>query len=69
MCKWRHDSVIAQVAKPFEIGPNVKPVPLSKNPLGAGEIIVVSGWGVMSEGGELANTLQKVEISIVPVGV
>lgn len=66
MCKWCDDSVIAQVAKPFEIGPNVKPVPLSKNPLRPGEIIVVSGWGVTSEGGEMASTLQKVEIPVVP---
>lgn len=58
--------MIAQVAKPFEIGPNVKPVPLSKNPLRPGEIIVVSGWGVTSEGGDLSNTLQKVEVPVVP---
>jgi Secreted trypsin-like serine protease len=66
LCKWHHGSVIAQVAKPFEIGPNVKPIPLSKNPLRPGEIILVSGWGVTSEDGELANTLQKVEVPVVP---
>ena len=58
--------MIVQVAKPFEIGPNVKPVPLSKKPPRPGEIIVVSGWGDTSEDGEMANTLQKVELTVVP---
>lgn len=58
--------MIAQVAKPFEFGPNVKPIPLSKKPLWPGEIIVVSGWGVTSEGGDITTTLKKVEIPVVP---
>jgi trypsin len=58
--------VIAQVARPFEIGPNVKPVPLNKNPLRPGTVVVLSGWGAVSEDDDGTDTLQKVEVPIVP---
>lgn len=58
--------MIAQVAKPFEIGPNVKPVPLNKNPLRPGTVVMLSGWGAVSEDGDRTYTLQKVEVPIVP---
>jgi trypsin len=59
-------TVIAHVAKPFEVGPYVKPVPLNKNALRPGAVVVLSGWGDISEDGGLAITLQKVEVPIVP---
>jgi trypsin len=30
------------------------------------ELLVVTGWGTTSEGGNLANTLQKVDVPYVP---
>jgi trypsin len=55
-----------QVATPFEIGPNVKPIPLSNIPLQTGRIAIVSGWGVTTEDGTRTPNLQKVAIPVLP---
>ncbi|KAJ4431232.1 hypothetical protein ANN_19829 [Periplaneta americana] len=60
------DMALLKVENPFEIGPMVKPIPLAKTPLKSSSIIVVSGWGTTEEAGDLANTLLKVEIPVVP---
>ncbi|KAJ4431233.1 hypothetical protein ANN_19830 [Periplaneta americana] len=54
------------IAKPFEIGPKVQPIPLNNYPIRKGAIVVVSGWGTTTEGGDVAVNLQKVEVPIVP---
>lgn len=59
------DIALIKVKVPFEIGPNVQPIPLNKYPLRPGTIVTVTGWGYI-EGYESPEILQKVEVPIVP---
>ena len=55
-----------QVKEPFEFGPTVQPIPLTKYPRVPGGIVTVSGWGITSKPGDHPKKLQKVQAPIMP---
>lgn len=61
-----HDIALLYLEKAFKFGPFVNPVtlPAYNHVTPAGTECVVSGWGTLSEGGDIPSVLQK---TIVPV--
>ena len=52
--------------EPFEFGPTVQPIPLTKYPRVPGSIVTVSGWGTTTMYGDRPKILQKVRIPLLP---
>ena len=50
--------------EPFEFGPSVQPIPLTKYPRVPGGIVTISGWGGTSDFGDIPRKLQKVQIPV-----
>ncbi|CAG7723271.1 unnamed protein product [Allacma fusca] len=65
--KW-NDIVLFQVDPPFVFGEKVQPVTLP----GTGYVpqgkIIVTGWGLTAEDGDIANELQEVEVDNIDLG-
>ncbi len=58
--------MLFQLASPVTFRKEIRPVCLPASPTVdyAGRRAVVSGWGTLSEGGQLSSTLQEVEVDV-----
>ncbi|KAG5284487.1 hypothetical protein AALO_G00027250 [Alosa alosa] len=66
-----YDIALMQLSQPVETTDSVYPVCLPPYyvPLKTGEPLVVTGWGLLEENGELASVLQKATVPLVDKGV
>ncbi|XP_049964496.1 trypsin alpha-3-like [Schistocerca serialis cubense] len=60
-----YDVCVVQVSNAFSFGTNVQAVSLASSEPSAGTSVTVTGWGLTSENGSPANTLQAVTVQIV----
>jgi len=62
-----NDICVVLLAAPLRLDQLVAPVPLPQQDeeVESGEICTVIGWGKLSQGGTMANTLQKVQLPVV----
>lgn len=59
------DVSVLILAKPILLGPNIQPIKLANVEPKAGDLAVVTGWGIMKEGTtELPKVLQKLDVPI-----
>ncbi|KAJ9593666.1 hypothetical protein L9F63_014791 [Diploptera punctata] len=60
-----NDIALVKVKVPFEMGTNVRSIPLNTNRVRPGSIATVSGWGYLA-GYESTDVLQKVNVMVIP---
>ncbi|XP_012683911.2 transmembrane protease serine 4b [Clupea harengus] len=62
-----YDIALMQLSKPVTTGDSVRPVclPPYHLPLKTGEQLVVTGWGLLQENGQLASVLQKATVPLI----
>ncbi|XP_021938447.1 trypsin-7-like isoform X2 [Zootermopsis nevadensis] len=60
------DIALLKVSEPLIFSDKVKPVKLNKKKFLLGRSAVVLGWGHTKEDGEMAHTLQKVQVPLLP---
>ncbi|KAL2095344.1 hypothetical protein ACEWY4_010063 [Coilia grayii] len=62
-----YDIALLHLSKPVQTGDSVRPVclPPYHLPLRTGDPLVVTGWGLLQENGELASVLQKATVPLI----
>lgn len=60
-----YDAAVLILDGDFEFNELVQPITLAKERPEHGTPVIVTGWGVTTEGGYIPNTLQKVEVNVV----
>jgi len=64
-----NDVAVIKLDTPFDISDNLKPISLPSESPVAGQQVVQAGWGLTSDLGFTAETLQWIEISVVDISV
>ncbi|KAE8322179.1 trypsin-like cysteine/serine peptidase domain-containing protein [Aspergillus sergii] len=62
---WRNDVAVITLAAPIQYNSYQRPIALATSTPAAGQRVVLSGWGKVSTNGPLANTLLKMEQTVV----
>ncbi|XP_011690276.1 PREDICTED: uncharacterized protein LOC105451493 [Wasmannia auropunctata] len=62
---WNNDVAVITLSNPIQFNANQKPIALTDSPPTAGQKCTLSGWGKISTNGPLANSLLKMEQSVV----